>query len=103
MLQATIWRVRTKFGNLSPFYTGPPTGSGFESGLRPRNAGGPSNPDRDLDRLRLHGAESGNGSRKVLSELKWGFNGNLRNPLDPPLGEGLSPPNNLISMHIAIL
>ena len=33
----------------------------------PGNAGGPGDPDRDLDRLRLHGAESGNGSRKVVS------------------------------------
>ena len=51
---------------------GPPTGSGLESGLRPRNAGGPGDPDRDLDRLRLHGAESGNGSRKVVP-CKWGL------------------------------
>ena len=51
----------------SPVYTGPQTGSGLESGLRPRNGGGPGDPDRDLDRLRLHGAESGIGSRKVIS------------------------------------
>ena len=42
----------------SPAYMGPPTGSGFKSGLRPRSAGGLSNQDRDLDRLRLHGADS---------------------------------------------
>ena len=51
----------------SPVYTGPPTGSGLESGLRPRNAGGPGDLDRNLDQLHLHGAESGNGSRKVVS------------------------------------
>ena len=45
---------------------GPKTWSGLESGLRPHNGGGPGNPDRDLDRLRLHGAESGIGSRKVV-------------------------------------
>ena len=52
---------------ISPVYTGPQTGSGLESGLRPRNAGGPGDPDHDLDQLRLHGAESGKGSRKVVS------------------------------------
>ena len=53
--------------NYSPVYTGPQTGSGLESGLRPRNGGGPGDPDCDLDRLRLHGAESGFSSRKVVS------------------------------------
>ena len=62
----------TLLPHYSPVYTGPPTGSGLESGLRPRNAGGLGDPDRDLDRLRLHGAESGNCSRKVVS-CKWGF------------------------------
>ena len=36
------------------------------------HAGGQGDPDRDLDRLRLHGAESRNGSRKVVL-CKWGF------------------------------
>ena len=52
---------------ISPVYTGPQTGSGLESRLRPCNGGGPGNPDHDLDRLRLHRAESGIGSRKVVS------------------------------------
>ena len=51
---------------------GPPTGSGLESGLRPRDAGGPGDLDHDLDQLHLHGAESGIGSRKVVS-CKRGF------------------------------
>ena len=49
--------------NISPVYTGPPTTSGLESRLRPRRLG---DPDHDPDRLRLHGAESGNSSRKVV-------------------------------------
>ena len=51
---------------ISPVYTGP-TRSGLKSGLRPRNESGLGDLDRDLDRLRLHGAESGNSSRKVVS------------------------------------
>ena len=31
------------------------------------NPDGPGDPDSNLDRLHLHGAESGNGSRKVVS------------------------------------
>ena len=54
---------------ISPVYTGPPTGSGFESRLRPCSAGGPSNPDHDLDRLRLHGAESRIGSIEKWSRV----------------------------------
>ena len=50
----------------SPVYTGPTTGSGFKFGLRPRSAGGLSYPDRDLDRLHLHGADSRTSSRKVV-------------------------------------
>ena len=51
---------------LKPHLHGGGPGSGLESGLRPRNGGGPGDPDRDLDRLRLHRAESGIGSRKVV-------------------------------------
>ena len=52
---------------ISPVYTGSQTGSGLESGLRPRNGGGPGDPNRDLNRLHSHGAESRIGSRKVVS------------------------------------
>ena len=38
----------------------------------PPNGGGPGDPDRDLDQLRLHGADSRTGSRKVVS-CKRGF------------------------------
>ena len=67
---------------LSPVYTGSTTRSGFESGLRPRSAGGLSYPDRDLDRLHLHGAESGIGSSKVVP-CKRGFS--LKDPPPSPL------------------
>ena len=46
----------------APFTRGGP-GSGLESGP---NGGGPGDPDRDLDRLCLHGADSRTGSRKVV-------------------------------------
>ena len=60
------YTTKLPIADISPVYTGPQTGSGLESGLRPRNGGGLGDLDHDLDQLRLHGAESGNGSRKVV-------------------------------------
>ena len=65
-LQINSQRYTVDLASIALFTRDPPTGSGFESGLRPRSAGGLSYPDRDLDRLCLRGADSRTGSRKVV-------------------------------------
>ena len=50
----------------SPVYTGPPPEVDSNPDSGPRSTGGLSYLDRDLDRLRLHGANSRTGSRKVV-------------------------------------
>ena len=50
----------------SPVYAGPQPEVDSNPDSGPRNAGGPGDPDHDLDRLHLHGADSRTGSRKVV-------------------------------------